>query len=248
MQLLLGIVLSAPIMFLQPQTGVSLLAKHVSTLQEAKSLEVVFTVRVLPAAGVEYRLYFTRPDKLRIEKPDGVIVADGKTIWSYSKESNTYTKRQGSLQDALQSLKSEEFVAWAAFFLKDQFKDIRTAQIGQAHTLQGHVVDPVSFTLDARKNLTATVYIDRKLGVARGVLLKATKNNDSVETLIMASALRLGDEALSEELFVFQAPAGAKEVQYTESELAKWYKNLDEAMKVAQETNRMLFVEFSAVW
>ncbi len=248
MSLLLGVVLGMPAMFSQAPSGVSLLAKHVSALQNAKSLEVVFNVRVLPSAGVEYRLYFTRPDKLRIEKPDGFIVADGKTIWTYFKESNTYTKRSGTLQDALQSIGGQELVAWSAFFLKDQFKDIKTAQVGSPMTVQGYVVDPVTFTLDARKNLTATLYVDRKLGVARGVLLKATKNNDSVETLIVASELRLGNDALSEDLFAFQAPAGAKEVQYTENELAKWYTNLDEAMKVAQATNRMLFVDFSAVW
>lgn len=248
MSLFLGVVVGMPVMLSQAPSGVSLLAKHVSALQNAKSLEVVFTVRVLPSAGVEYRLYFMRPDKLRIEKPDGFIVADGKTIWTYFRESNTYTKRTGTLQDALQNLSGQEVMAWSAFFLKDQFKDIKTAQVGSALTVQGHVVDPVTITLDARKNLSATLYVDRKLGIARGVLLKAERNNDSVETLIMASELRLGDDALSEELFAFQAPAGAKEVQYTESDLAKWYKNLDEAMKVAQETNRMLFVDFSAVW
>ncbi|MCH8274384.1 MAG: hypothetical protein IH851_06315 [Armatimonadetes bacterium] len=232
----------------QANGGSDLLAKHVAALQTAKSLDVTFTVRVLPAAGAEYRLQFSRPAMLRIDRPDGFLLTDGSTVWTYWSESNSYNQRPGGIKDLLDELKDDSLAAWAAFFLPDQFKKVEDVQAGSKISMLGNPVIPVTFTIDKRASLTGTLYIDPKSGIARGASIKAARGGDSVEQLIMAKQISVGTTPLSASAFNFTAPAGAEEVEYSAAELAKWYEDLDEALKVAQATNRMLYVEFGAVW
>ncbi|MBA3727528.1 MAG: hypothetical protein H0W86_14135, partial [Armatimonadetes bacterium] len=46
----------------------------------------------------------------------------------------------------------------------------------------------------------------------------------------------------------FAPPAGSKKIEIAVGDLAKWYDNLDEGLKVATATGRMVFVDFGAEW
>ena len=233
---------------LAQSSGQDMLAKHVATLSSAKSLTVTYTVQQIPAAPEDYKLVFNKPNMLRIESPSGIIQTDGKTIWEYIKSSNEYTELPGDMKTMMGYVNKPEVYAWAAFFMPDQFKGVKDASTGKKMTMKGASVTEVNFTISSMKNLTGTLYFDPVLGAARGASMKASRGGDSVETLLKARDIQISDKDADTGLFTFSAPAGAKKVEVSAGDLAKWYHDLDEGMKVAKATNRMVFLDFGAVW
>lgn len=244
----MSIVALAAVTLLQVNAGPGLLAKHAASLANAKSMTVDFTVERLPAAPESYHLVYSKPNSFRIEYPGGMMMTDGTTLWEYDKAKNEYLEGPGDLASLSKKLQSNEYYAWAAFFFPDQLKGVKDATAGRKISMKGVPVTTVNFTIDATRSLTATFYVDEKLGVARGASIKAARGGDSVETLVKAQNLTLSDTAAEASLFAFVPPGGSKKVEIAAGDLAKWYEDLDEGLKVAKATNRMVFVDFGAEW
>jgi len=244
----MSIVALATVALLQVNAGPGLLAKHTASLTNAKSMTVDFTVERLPAAPENYHLVYSKPNMLRIEYPGGMIMTDGKTLWEYDKAKNEYMEGPGDLAAVAKKVQSNEYLAWAAFFFPDQLKGVKDATAGKKISMKGTPVTPVEFTLDATRSLTATFYIDEKLGVARAASVKAARGGDSVETLTKSTSIVLSDTVADAGLFAFAPPDGSKKVEIAAGDLAKWYEDLEEGLKVAKATNRMVFVDFGAEW
>ncbi|KAA0226279.1 MAG: hypothetical protein AKCLJLPJ_02065 [Fimbriimonadales bacterium] len=230
----------------QGATAPDLLAKHVASLQKAKALSVDFTVRKIPAAEQHYSLKFSRDGMIRIETPASVLVTDGKTIWEYFADSNEYTERPGGVKDVLDRLSKDDVAAWAAFFIADQFKSAKNVTLGAKRNVSGVATSEVKFTADA-KGKTVSLYIDTKTGLARAASFSIPGANGPQEVLVLSKDLQV-DGSFAEGAFTFNAPAGAKKVEYSPAEAGKWYESLEEGLKVAKATNRMVFVDFGAVW
>ncbi len=231
----------------QANSGADMLAKYISTLQGAKSLTVNFTVQQLPSAAVNYQIVFDRSGAAKITTPEGCTLTDGKTYWEYTKSTNEYVERPGGVNELFATLKKDDFLAWAPFFIGDVFKNVSGASVGSKMSMKGNLVTPLTFTLDKNANKTGTIYLDEKTGLAKGAEFKAAKNGDSVDVLILVKDIQIGG-ALDPNTFAFNPPDGAKKVEISANDLTKWYTNLDEAMKVAKATNRMLFVDMNATW
>lgn len=230
----------------QGVTAPDLLAKHVASLQQAKALSVNFTVRRIPAAEQEYSLKFSRDGMVRIETPASVLVTDGKTIWEYFADSNEYTERPGGVKDILDRLSKDDVATWAAFFIADQFKSAKNVTLGAKRAISGVPTTEVKFTADA-KGKTVSLYIDTKTGLARAASFSVPGANGPQEVLVLAKDLQVNG-AFAEGTFAFNAPAGAKKVEFSPAQASKWYESLEEGLKVAKATNRMVFVDFGAVW
>jgi len=243
-----SLVASAILLTMGQGNASALLAKHEQALRDAQSLKVTFTVQHLPAAPEEFTLTLSRPGLIRIETPSGIRIADGKKIWEYDKQSNTYTEFEGSLEDALEWLKADDVYPWAAFFVKDQFAKVANVKPGNARTILGHKVIPVEFVVDAKSSKSATLFLDEQLGVARGASIKAARSGDSSELVILARDISLGKDPLPASEFQFAAPAGAKKVEVSAKDAGKWYTDLEEALKVAKATNRLVFVDIGTEW
>lgn len=229
-------------------SGGDLLAKHSDTLKKAESLSVVFTVEEIPAAPVQYRLVYSKPNMLRYETPTTITITDGKTLWEYSKKNNEYTERPGDMKEMLKQIQSNEFVAWAAFFIPEQLAKVKDANVSKKMSMKGNPVTQVDFTLDSSKSKVASFYIDDKLGVARGASVRAARGGMSTETIVKANEIVISDKPADTDLFAFEAPAGAKKVEIAAADMTKWYHNLEEGLKVAKATNRMVFIDFNASW
>lgn len=229
-------------------TNADLLTTHAQTLANAKSISVTFTVEHIPAAPATYKLVYAKPDKLRLEYPGGMVIADGKTFTEYTASSNEYVQLEVDKKEFLSKITNPDVVAWAAFFLPEHLKGIRDAKVVKKMSMKGNSVTQIDFTLDASKNQTATFYVDDKLGVARGAAIKASKGGMSTETVVKANEISIDSVSADSDLFAFNAPAGAKKVEMAAGDLAKWYYNLEEGLKVAKATNRMVFLDFNATW
>ena len=238
----------AALVFGQANSGADMLAKHAAALSSAKSLSVTFTVRNFPSAAVEYKLVYSKPGMLRIDTPRGYLITDGETIWEYMADDNSYTEYPGGLEDVMDQVSKNEYLAWASFFIKDQFKGVRDAAVGKMISIKGNKVVEVNYTIDASKSLRGTLLIDLETGIARGAVIKAARSGDSVETVVSAKEIQLGNSPADASVFAFVPPEGAKKVEFSAKELAKWYDSIDEGLKVAKATNRMVFASFGAAW
>jgi thiol-disulfide isomerase/thioredoxin len=227
----------------QGNSGATLLADHVSNLQKAQSLKVAFTVQSLPAAAEKYSLEFSKPGMLRVETPSSIYISDGKLVTEYVKSRNEYTQVDGGLAEVGKMLKGDEFSVWAAFFFPEQFKDAKST-VGAKITMNGTAVTPVTVNFGDK---TATVYVDPKLGIARGAAFKTTKNGASAELLVRSTEITVGGAPSASEVFAFSPPVNAKKVEYS-GDPTKWYYDLEEGMKVAKATGKMIFLDFNATW
>lgn len=198
-----------PLMLLTSQSGGldPALAKHESTLQAAQSLTVKFTVQKLPAAAVEYTLVYGKPGSMRIESPATLIVMNETTVWTLYKTKNTYTELPVNESSLVEASGTDERFAWAAFFGKDRLKDAMGKRLGAKRSLRGHLVSELSFTRKDGKQ-TVTLFLDDKLGFARGAILKS----GTEEIIVMASEASIG-EGLPAETFLFAPPNGASKVE-----------------------------------
>lgn len=239
----MSIVALATVALLQGNAGPGLIAKHASSLSEAKALTVEFTVERLPAAPQNYRLTYSKPNMVRVEYPGGVMLTDGTTLWEYDQKSNEYMEGPGDLKSLAGKLQGGEYFAWAAFFFPDHLKSAKNPTAGRKLSMGGNQVTLVEFTVDATAGKSATLYVDEKLGFARGASFKT----NSGETLVKAQKVELNG-AVESSLFTFEPPTGAKKVEIAAGDLDKWYEDLEEGLKVAKATRRLAFVDFTATW
>lgn len=196
---------SVPLVVIAVQgTTQSLLTRHIETLQGAQSLTARVSVQPVGGAADVYTIKLSKPNLLRIEGPNGFVVSDGQKLFTYTKADNSYTEEPAS--GFLKAMRTGEAYPWLAFFDKDFASTIRTVRAGQKRTVRGAAVTEVVATLQSPLEGTPTLYIDDKLGVARGFSGAFGKG----EWLVVASEIELSDRPIDPATFAFQAPAGAK--------------------------------------
>jgi len=183
---------------------VSLIDKQASLLKDAKTLKVTYTLRV---GGVrsEYVLTYSKPNLLLVDGPDRLLESDGNTFWDYSKSAKTYTETPASPELLSKRAQSDEVLGWASFFTDDFVKGMSNIQTGGSRSIKGSPSTEVTFTLGNANPRTVTLYIDDKLGIARGFSFKGP-NGDVLAT---ADKIEPGSEPMTADRFTFSAPAGA---------------------------------------
>jgi outer membrane lipoprotein-sorting protein len=194
------------------------LDKQAAILKDAKSLKVVCTFQHIPGTKAEYTLTYSKPNMLLIVGPDRVVESDGTTLWEYDKTAKTYTETPFSAEMLARRAQSDEVIAWASFFTDSLMKNITSAQTGGARSIKGSPTTEVTFTTGSTNPKTVTLFIDDKLGVARGMAMKA-KDGD---VLVQATTIELGAEPMAADKFTFAAPADAKKVEAPKPDPNGW--------------------------
>lgn len=225
--------------------GGDLVAKHTKALTEAQSLSIRCTVQRLGGAPEEIRLVLARPNKAYIEDSKQLIVADGTTITTLDKKSNTYYKRPQADADLAALLNREGIATWAAFFNAKQFDKIGNVKAAGTKNRKG--VEYRVVTITAPDNSTTwTLYLNPSDGIARQSEIAVTSGKAQGTILVDAKEFTLGDAP--GDVFAFKAPSNAKEVSEAEMFGDRWYTDLDEAMQVASKTGRLILLDFYTDW
>jgi outer membrane lipoprotein-sorting protein len=185
----------------------SLLQLHLKTLREAQSLTATINVTPIGEAAVEYRLAYAKPNMLKLSGPAGFTLIDGKTIYTYNAKDKTYSEAPAS-DEALQTVLRKDLYAWSAFFAKADKDFVKAAKAGATRNMKGNVVTEVAVTAPQDGFGQVTLYVDEKLGLARGFNLKTPEK----EYLSIATELKVSTDPLPASEFVFTAPAGATKV------------------------------------
>jgi mono/diheme cytochrome c family protein len=202
-----------------PQTVID---KQALVLKNAKSLQVTYNVRI-SGAKTDYTLVYSKPNMLLVESPDRLIETDGKTFWEYNKTTKTYSETPVTPEMFAKKAQSDEILAWASFFTEDFVKAMANLGGGTSRVLKGQQVTEVTFTLGTSSPRQVTMYVDDKLGIARGFAMK-TPGGD---LLAMADKIEIGAEPLAVEKFAFTAPSGAtKQVAPKPEEMAASFASI----------------------
>jgi outer membrane lipoprotein-sorting protein len=182
------------------------LASHFEKLTAAKALSVTYTGRIVGEAAVPYQLSMAKPNLFKLTTPDGFVLSDGKKLYTFTKKDNSYT--EAPLDDATLAAFAQrpEVFAWAGFLSKAPASEITAAKVGAQRTIQGNKVTEVELGLKG-EGRSANLYLDPKVGIARGYTLKT----GGKDYLVLASALETPETKVEE--FAFVAPAGAKKTE-----------------------------------
>ena len=176
------------------------LQRQIDVLGAAPSLTVDYTVKVGMDAAKPYRLELSRPDAFRLTTPTGFVLSDGKTVTTYDAAKKSY-KQVPYAPDALATY--PEGSVWGAFFGPKAMPEIIYSKVGVDRTVGGNVVTEVEVV--TRKMPRATIFLDKKLGVARGW----SRKDGDTETIVLAKTIAIGKAPLPATTFAFVAPAGA---------------------------------------
>lgn len=185
--------------------GKQALDGHVSKLASAQALTAKLTAQRLPGAPTEWTVQFSRPNYLRIESPTHLWVSDGKSLYSLDKAKNSYAVEVVASDTCAKIAGIDETAGWAAFFDPKVLADAKSVTLGSKRNIKGNATQEVTYTLGGK---TFTLYLDSKLGIARGFSLKS----GDAESLILASEIAVLDNALDASAFAFAPPAGATKI------------------------------------
>lgn len=228
-------------------SGKSLLSAFTTALSGSKSVSGSYTVQRVGAAPETITISLKKPNQARIETGTGIWVADGKTITVYEKADKTYTKYPQNDADLKNLFLDESVNLWSTFFDAGALKPVTSKALGQK-SVGGKSMPTVEATFDKAENRVVTYYLDPSDSIARKAVAQyGRKGDDAQTTVIDANAISI-DGAIKDDVFAFAAPADSREVTVEERSSSRWYTDLDEAMAVAQKSNRRIFVDFMATW
>jgi outer membrane lipoprotein-sorting protein len=182
-------------------------------LAKAPTLTVTYTEQEIGGAKTEYKLALSKPNLFKLSNADGFVESDGKMLYSYKKEKNTYTQVPLTDDVVAAFAKRHEVYGWASFLLKKPDSDILAAKLGTAKIVKGHDVQPVDLVFKT-PNLTATLSIDSKLGIPRAYDYKKGQK----DYLVIASDIVVGENPAPADQFAFNPPQGSTKVDPDEVE------------------------------
>jgi outer membrane lipoprotein-sorting protein len=224
-------------------SGNSLLSSFGKALNDAKSVRSTYSVQIVGSASETYSIALKKPNLARIETPTGTVVADGKQVTTYTKADNTYFKRPQTEADMKGLLTSDELNLLAGFFDPEAYKAARSRTLG-TRPING---TPLTVVEAANGKKTKTYFINGSDNVARKSQIDLNDPNGKVTTIVDTKSLDLNPE-LPDSTFTFTPPAGARELTLDEINSGRWYKDLDEALKVAKASGKRVFIDFMATW
>jgi len=188
------------------QSAKSLIADYVKKVNEAKSLSVSYTVQRLGGLPKHYTLLFSKPDRIRLETPTGVIAADGSYITAYEKSDKSYFRVAETQRGLLEILRPGEFYLWRAFFDPKAFGRMPEATFAGHKTHKGMDLTVVKGTVDMSNDHFVTFYFDSS-GLPRQA--EIVLQVEGIDTLIDTDSFELGLQPFSIDKFVFTPPVGS---------------------------------------
>lgn len=207
---------------------------HIEKLKGAGSLTVAFSVNRIGNDLEDHKLVISKPGLLRWESPSTVVVANGTSILSLNKKTNQYTEEPSTPEAIKKLLSSDVLWAWSAITDGAFLKPITDAKAGASRKLKGIAVKELNV---ARGEKVTTFFIDDKLGFARGVSYDETHAGQKIQTIVLASEIKV-DPELSASDKLFAMPASAQKVD--KSAIALAFKDVSPifAAKCACHTGR----------
>jgi outer membrane lipoprotein-sorting protein len=227
-------------------SGSGLLSAYSKALNSAQSLTVNYTLQRIGSTKEEYTVSFAKPNMVRIDKANEMIVADGKTITTYDKTNKTYFKRPQTEDEMKDILSSDEFSLWMSFFDANLYAKTPSKMLGTRNH-KGMTLNTVETSADSKGRKIVTLYLSQGDNLARQAQIVMIEGSEKISYVLDTKSITLGTTA-DANTYAFKAPEGSRELTAEELNSDKWYTDLEEAKKVAERTKRILLVDFYADW
>lgn len=240
--LFVGLAVAAAVAIAQTKT-LGALDTYAKKVAAAKSLQAEFSVTEIGGVGQDYTITLSKPNMVRLDTPNQLVVADGTTVTTYDKKAKTYFKQPQTDKFLNEVLKGDEFQLFRPFFSDKPFADLSVVNTSTKKR-RGAEMQAIE-TKDASGKRLGTFYVSKE-GLA--TQLELTYTLDNVRYLVDATKLELSDEGFASDLFAFKAPSDARELSAEEMSSDKWYYDLDEALKAANATGKGIFLDVMASW
>lgn len=183
----------------------AVMATHAKNLKEATSFKAKISVQEIGGAPMTVEVAYAKPNLLRIETAQTLIISDGETMTVLNKSENTYLQNPVTDEMVLEQAMQPSVWGWASFLQPDTAKLIKAAEAGRTRKVRGVEVSVATATL-ADGESTATFFFDLKSGIARGFTLKRKDK----QWVVWAESVETSDAGMEEGMFVFEAPEGAE--------------------------------------
>lgn len=241
--IIVGIAAIAGVVFAQSK-NLGAISTYVEKASSAKSLRAEFTVTQIGSTSDSYTLQFSKPNLFKIDGPGKTIVGDGSQVTTYDKAAKTYFKSPQTAESLNAVLSSDEVSLFAPFFNIKAYDNIKV--VGSSTKKRAGVeMQVVETKVDATGKKGATFFVDPS-GVAKQLEFNYTDNNSRI--LVSAKTMEFGGTTEEASLYAFKAPSGSRELSMEEMNSDKWYTDLDEALKAAKSSNRLVLLDVYAVW
>lgn len=219
---------------------------HAEALASAPGLHAKFNVVAVGGASADYEVQFAKPDKARISTPAKLVVADGTTLTTYDRAGNSYTRQKQSPELLMAEFASPELGMWLTFFDPKACDRLAATKDLGKKKLRGMQLDAVDVVVDPKGETTASLYLDPADSMPRVAEIHRSTGTGKVSHVVSVTEISL--DAPAAEVFAFTPPAGAKEVDLSAMKAGEWLHNLDEALKLAKASGKLVLVDFMAEW
>lgn len=226
-------------------SGSTALDTFATSLHSAQGLDVTYTMTEVGGISANYRVVLAKPNKARIDGPNTLTVADGKTITVYNKTDKVFYKKNQSDVELKAMFNDPALSTWSPFFNEKVFAGVTSAKDAGERMRKGVSYKVVQAQADPKGELMMTFYIDPKDSIARQAEFVTKSAGRTSTSILNTSSLAL---TASETLFAFTAPAGSKEINEADLIAGKWLYNFEEAKGIAKATGKIMMVDFMATW
>lgn len=227
------------------QTGLPRLNDYSSTLNSAAGLKATMNMVAVGGARSGLRIEAAKPNLLRYENSERLVVSDGTDIYLYLKGQNVYLKEPVSEGMLMKALADDAAMLFRPFFKGDSLNKLGGLKDLGTTSRKGETVGVFSATVDPARGVTAKVMVGKD-----NLLRQAEFTNPKGATSVL-DVQSISLDAPKADRFKFVAPEGSKQVTEAELNADKWYDDINEALKIAASTNRMVMVDFmfeGCVW
>jgi len=232
------------------QVGSStLLTSFGKAINDAKTVTSNYTIQTITKGGPEaYTIALKKPNLIRIDTPTQTVVADGKEVTTYDKADKTYFKQPETPGELKTLFSTEELHVFAGFFDSNAYKAVRSKDLGTKN-IKGGTMSAVEASYDSKDRKVITYLLSPDDKIARKAQIDLNKDEpDKKLSMVFDTKSLAVNGNIPDSTFVFDPPADSRELTLAEINSTKWYYDLDEAKKVAQASNKMIFVDFFATW
>ena len=221
------------------------LSPYVKAMSAAKGLDVTYSVSVVGGSRSQYHIVLAKPDKALIETPSKTYVADGENITVYDKGRNTYFVKEQDKESMLEIFEDEDLMIWRSFFDAKAFDKVASTSEGGSRMRRGEKLNTVTVQIDEKGEFTMKLHISDKDNLVRQAELISMEGSTAKRRVLSVS--KITTSVPDSDMFVFNAPADAKEL--TEAELnAEWSTEFDATLENAATFGKGVIIDFYADW
>lgn len=217
-----------------------------STLLKAEGLSATVQVSVVGGTSSDYTIELAKPNMLRLETAEKLIVADGKEITTLVKGQNQYYSVEQTPQGLGEILGQADMQVWQPFFNEKAYGKVARIEKTGEKRIAGENTDVIHIEADAKGDTTMDFYLNQKSKLPARLTIDSKGLSGKESKVLAMSNVQLGSKPA--DLFTFKAPSGAQKVDLSVMNLGKWMWDYEAAFNMAKASGKMVMIDFMASW